>query len=226
MNTSTSKTSNDNFQESYDDLEDTSLPDTEKSLEPSQPERRIQELVFNKQGKLDKTLLTSSQLRMIKAFRSRPIVSDACREVKVSRDTHYRWLKENKIYFELIERAKDEGNDTAKSRLWDRVTRGDLNGIKYYLEHNDPAYAQNLNVVHSMSPSWYERQQGPTIQHAHIEVPGKDQHWLDKAIDRGDKETTNNILIKAAIKQNAGQSDGDSTDPELQTEVIPMGGTQ
>jgi hypothetical protein len=162
---------------------------------------------------------------MIKAFRDRPIVSDACRAAKVSRDSHYRWLKENKIYYELIQRAIDEGNDTAKSRLWDRVQKGDLNGIKYYLEHNDPAYAQNLNVVHSMSPSWYERQEGPTLKKSSITVPGKDQHWLNSAIEEGDEEAANRILIKSAIS-NAAQPERESDEPELQAEAIPMGGTQ
>jgi hypothetical protein len=181
----------------------------------------VQELAFTKTGKLDKSLLTNSQLRMIREFRKRPIVSDACRAAIVSRDTHYRWLKENKIYNELIERAKEEGNDLAKGKLWDRVERGDLNSIKYYLEHNDPAYANNLNIsVRTMSPSWYERQVGPSPKKAPLDIAPKDQHWLNKAIDRGDTETTNQILIK-----NNGRGTTDPN-PDIQAEEIPVGSTQ
>jgi hypothetical protein len=190
--------------------------------------RRITELKYTKQGRLDKSLLTSSQLRLIKFFRERPVVSEACKMAKVSRDTHYRWQKENRIYQELIARATEESTDTARGKLWDKVSRGDLQAVKYYLEHNAAEYAQNLQVTHSMSPSWYERQAGPSIKNMGVAVTTDKQHVLLKAIDREDVEVTNEILFNAALKKQTedAQQSGSSEDSELQAEAIPMGGTQ
>lgn len=235
MNTSPSKTSNESSQEYSEDL-DTELlsPDTETTSPSSPPPTQqgnlvVTELRYDSRGKLDRSLLSTGQVRMIKYFRERPIVSEACKLARVSRDTHYRWIKENRVYEEFIARAKQEANDFAKGKLWDRVSRADLNALKYYLEHNDPDYANNLQVTHSMSPSWYEKMAGPSPKKMGVQVKGKDEHWVNKAIDREDVEGANQMLIKAAvtkINNDATRQSGTDQESGIRTEELPAPGTQ
>jgi hypothetical protein len=49
--------------------------------------------------------------------RTRGIVSPACRHAGISRDTHYRWLREDEQYLENVEDMKNVAHDFVESKL-------------------------------------------------------------------------------------------------------------
>lgn len=62
------------------------------------------------------------------------IVSTACREVGISRQTHYRWLDEDKEYKEAVEDISEMAIDVAESNLHKLIKGGDTTAIIFYLK--------------------------------------------------------------------------------------------
>lgn len=59
---------------------------------------------------------------MIEALeKSLGIVAEACREVGISRKTHYQWLKEDEEYSEMVEEISESALDFAESKLFERI---------------------------------------------------------------------------------------------------------
>lgn len=52
------------------------------------------------------------------------VVTTACRECKISRDTHYRWLKEDEKYMEAIQDISNVALDFAESKLHENISKG------------------------------------------------------------------------------------------------------
>lgn len=75
---------------------------------------------------------------MIKALvETGGVVTPACDAVGISRDTHYRWLKEDENYSEAVSEAKEISVDQAESHLWSLVNHENekiqLGALKLYL---------------------------------------------------------------------------------------------
>ena len=62
------------------------------------------------------------------------IVSTACREVGIARQTHYRWLDEDKEYKEAVEDISEMAIDVAESSLHKLIKAGDTTAIIFYLK--------------------------------------------------------------------------------------------
>jgi hypothetical protein len=62
------------------------------------------------------------------------VVTDACKMVDISRDTHYRWLKEDETYREAVEEIEGVAVDFAESQLYDKISKGDTTAIIFYLK--------------------------------------------------------------------------------------------
>jgi hypothetical protein len=73
-----------------------------------------------------------------------PIVQFACDRVGISRNTYYRWMKEDTaFYFEATEALNtgiDFVNDDAESNLLNSIRRGDLSSTKYWLSSQHKRY--------------------------------------------------------------------------------------
>ena len=56
---------------------------------------------------------------MLEALKSNlGIVSKSCEAVEISRDTHYRWLKEDKEYCEAVSELNERSIDFAEGQLF------------------------------------------------------------------------------------------------------------
>lgn len=73
-----------------------------------------------------------------------PYVNLACKKVGISRATYYRWRVKDKKFRGEVEIAIGNGRDTfreiAESMLLKKVKEGNLDAIKYALQHNDKRY--------------------------------------------------------------------------------------
>lgn len=62
------------------------------------------------------------------------IVSLACQEVGISRQTHYKWLKEDKNYAELIAEVPETTLDFAEHALHKLINAGNVTAIIFFLK--------------------------------------------------------------------------------------------
>lgn len=62
------------------------------------------------------------------------IVTTACKEVKIARQTHYRWLTEDPEYKEAVESIADIALDFAESQLHKQIKEGEVSSTIFYLK--------------------------------------------------------------------------------------------
>ena len=72
---------------------------------------------------------------MIQAMeKSLGIVTTACRSVGVSRETHYRWLREDSEYRQSIDSIESMALDLAESKLHQEILNGNTACIIFFLK--------------------------------------------------------------------------------------------
>ena len=62
------------------------------------------------------------------------IVTDSCRQIGISRDTHYRWLKEDKEYKKAIKDIENVALDFAESALLQQIKKGNPLSTMFYMK--------------------------------------------------------------------------------------------
>lgn len=63
------------------------------------------------------------------------IVTQACKAVKVSRQTHYVWYKEDETYRMQVDEVTEVALDFAESKLFQNIREGKEASIFYYLNN-------------------------------------------------------------------------------------------
>jgi hypothetical protein len=72
---------------------------------------------------------------MIEALeKSLGIVTTACKTVNISRDTHYRWMKDDPEYSSAVESIADIAIDFAESKLHKSIENGSDTAIIFFLK--------------------------------------------------------------------------------------------
>lgn len=62
------------------------------------------------------------------------IVTPACKNVGISRETHYRWLKEDEDYSNAVNEISDVALDFAESQLHKQIKDGNTAATIFYLK--------------------------------------------------------------------------------------------
>ncbi len=82
----------------------------------------------------------------LEQIKSIPNVSLACEKIGLSRNTVYRWCKEDLKFKERLDEAIIAGtesvNDLAESKLIGHINSGNLRAIQYWLDNNKKNYAR------------------------------------------------------------------------------------
>ncbi len=80
----------------------------------------------------------------LEELRNTPVVSAVCKQLNLSRQTIFRWLKEDpdfkKQYEECMTQGINNVNDLATSQTINKIKQGDSGMIKYWLSHNDDRF--------------------------------------------------------------------------------------
>jgi len=75
-----------------------------------------------------------------------PVMSAVCSKLNISRETIYRWQKEDSDFKSKYEEVYQQGtgniNDLAKSKLITKINEGDIGAIKYWLDNRDTEFAK------------------------------------------------------------------------------------
>lgn len=72
---------------------------------------------------------------MIEALeKSLGIVTTACKIVKIERNTHYRWMREDEDYKAAVIGIEDMAIDFVESKLHNQISKGDTTATIFYLK--------------------------------------------------------------------------------------------
>jgi hypothetical protein len=81
---------------------------------------------------------------LVKELEKTPIISVACEKVGISRQTAYRWMKEDESFLYKVQEAMKHGvglvNDVAESNILRGIKQGDKGDTKYWLSHRHEAF--------------------------------------------------------------------------------------
>ncbi len=73
--------------------------------------------------------------KFIKALEEcKGIVSTACRKIGISRQTYYKWLKNDPDFETLCNDISEEAIDFVESKLLEKIEQGDTTAIIYFLK--------------------------------------------------------------------------------------------
>ena len=80
------------------------------------------------------------------------VVTTACKSVDISRDTHYRWLKEDDEYRQAVEDIENVALDFAESKLHKQIEKGDTTATIFFLKTKGKrrGYIERSEVDHQL----------------------------------------------------------------------------
>lgn len=80
-----------------------------------------------------------------------PIVAVATEKVGISRNSVYRWRKEDKDFYDAMGEALQEGeeliNDMSESQLLTMIKEKNWSAIRFWLSHRNPKFKDKLEVT-------------------------------------------------------------------------------
>ena len=83
----------------------------------------------------NKTQTDTQKKAMIQAMeKSLGIVTTACRNVGIARDTHYRWMRDDDDYRKAVESIEGIALDLAESKLHEEILGGNTAAIIFFLK--------------------------------------------------------------------------------------------
>ena len=84
------------------------------------------------------------------------VVTTACRTVGISRDTHYRWLKEDQAYNVGVDEIKNVALDFAETQLHKQIKSGNITAIMFFLRTRGKSrgYTEKNEVEHTTTPNF------------------------------------------------------------------------
>jgi len=118
--------------------------------------------------------LKGKKKRMIEALRKTLMVSIACRETKVSRQTHYDWISSDSLYQKEVDFVWAEVVDIAQGELFSKIKAGDLKAIMFFLKARGD-YSEKQEI--EMSGNIMQKDDPEMIKIIH-ELPDEIRHKL------------------------------------------------
>ena len=92
---------------------------------------------------------------LLEKLRKIPIVQVACEKVGVSRNTVYRWRKEDPEFAKTMDEALADGeaviNDMSESQLLSKIKNGEWPPIAFWLRKRHPKFKDRLEVVSTIA---------------------------------------------------------------------------
>ena len=84
-------------------------------------------------------------------LRKIPIVQVACERTRVSRNSVYRWRKEDTEFCDEMDTALAEGedlvNDMSESQLLTMIKEKNWSAVSFWLRHRNPKYKEKVEVT-------------------------------------------------------------------------------
>ncbi|GHT02070.1 hypothetical protein AGMMS49525_04820 [Bacteroidia bacterium] len=93
---------------------------------------------------------------MIKALETTlGVVTPACQKLKISRKTHYQWMKEDEDYRKRVDDVLNVALDFAESKLHGNIKNGDTTSIIFFLKTKGKqrGYIERQELQHDLKGS-------------------------------------------------------------------------
>ncbi len=91
------------------------------------------------------------QSNFLDQLRKIPIVQVACEKSNLSRNTIYRWRKEDPQFAKDMDDAFDEGeafvNDMSESQLLNLIKEKNFPAVRYWLSHRNPRFRERIEIT-------------------------------------------------------------------------------
>ena len=99
-----------------------------------------------------------------------PIIQVACEKTSVSRNSVYRWRKEDKAFCKKMDEALDSGvalvNDMSESQLLSLIKEKNYSAISFWLRHRNDNYKDRIEVTTKEEKGELTKDQQKVIKHA------------------------------------------------------------
>lgn len=83
--------------------------------------------------------------RLLNELENNPLIERACKKVGIARSTFYRWCGADPAFKTDAEAAiaagREKMNDFSESKLLEAINSGNMQAIRYWLDHNSKRYA-------------------------------------------------------------------------------------
>lgn len=113
-----------------------------------------------------------------------PIVYIACEKTGISRNTFYRWIKEDKEFAknadESLKRGIDLVNDVAESNVLNGIKNQDRKWTEFWLNHRHPQYKKRLYYSREDSELIDEKYREIKIEEARRRMTEFQDKWFKK----------------------------------------------
>ena len=80
-----------------------------------------------------------------------PIIQVACEKTGISRNSIYRWKREDKEFSKLMDEALAEGedlvNDMSESQLLTLIKEKNFSAIRFWLNHRNPKFKDKVELT-------------------------------------------------------------------------------
>lgn len=104
-----------------------------------------------------------------------PIVQSACEKVGLSRNTVYRWKKEDPKFKVEMDLAMSEGedlvNDVSEHQLLNLIQQQDWHAISFWLRHRNPKFRDKVDI-------------NATVKNESEKLTSQDEKLIEEAIKR------------------------------------------
>ena len=131
----------------------------------------------------------------IEQLKSIPIISVAAEKVGISRNTVYRWKKEDPEFKKHMEEALAEGeafvNDMSESQLLSLIKEKNWSAISFWLKHRHPKFGNKIEI-------------NAKIKQEQEELSPEQMLIVQEALKLGELDKSSNI-ISSKIKNDYGE---------------------
>lgn len=91
------------------------------------------------------------QVQFLDELRKVPIIQVACEKTGLSRNSVYRWKREDKAFVKKMDEAQAEGvalvNDMSESQLLTLIKEKNYPAISFWLRHRNDNYKNKLEIT-------------------------------------------------------------------------------
>lgn len=108
--------------------------------------------------------------KFLEELRKVPIVQVACEKSGVSRNSVYRWKREDKEFTKQFDEAQADGvefvNDMSESQLLQLIKEKNFSAVRFWLNKRHPAYKDKLEVTQAGDIEELSPEQEATVRKA------------------------------------------------------------
>lgn len=99
--------------------------------------------------KLDKKIEKNKELLLVALEKSLGIVTPACKEVGISRETYYRYYKEDEVFRASVDDINEITLDFAENQLLKKIKEGSERSILFYMKYKarKRGYTDSIDIT-------------------------------------------------------------------------------